>query len=601
MSDSQPMPSTPDGGNPPNGSVSDAGLTPSAPPPETAPTPSPGATPPPGAASEPPPETAPLPPEVAEIAAGYAFDGPALDLGALLWDGRCHPEAQVRIPLPMLNRHGLVAGATGTGKTKTLQLIAEQLSAQGVPVFLADIKGDVSGISAPGEANDRVTGRARDVGQEWAPRGCPCEFYALGGIGTGIPVRATVTSFGPVLLAKVLQLNQTQEQSLGLIFHYADQKGLELVDLKDLRAVVAFLTSDEGKPELKTVGGLSTATAGVILRALTAFEAQGMGDFFGEPEFDTRELLGAARAGGAAGAGAGPAGSGAGSGSVDSGAPGLVSVLELPSVQDKPALFSTFLMWLLADLYHDLPEVGDVDKPKLVFFFDEAHLLFSGASKAFLESITQTVRLIRSKGVGVFFVTQTPKDVPADVLAQLGNRVQHALRAFTPEDEKALKATVRTFPNSAYDLEETLTGIGTGEAVVTVLSEKGAPTPVAVTRLRAPQSLMGPVAAADLERAVRESPLYGRYAEAVDRESAYERLSAREAERAAAAAKSPSPAEAKGRAKSPSQESGGGSGGGSVVDQVMGSGMFKSLLRSMGTQIGREISRSVFGTAKRRR
>ncbi|MFD9880631.1 helicase HerA-like domain-containing protein [Streptomyces alboflavus] len=563
MSDSQSMPSTPDGGNRPNESVSDPALTPSA-------------SSEPVVSSEPSVSSA-LPPEAAAIAAGYAFEGPALDLGALLWDGQCLPGAQVRIPLPMLNRHGLVAGATGTGKTKTLQLIAEQLSAQGVPVFLADIKGDVSGISAPGEANDRVTGRARDVGQEWVPRGCPSEFYALGGIGTGIPVRATITSFGPVLLSKVLQLNQTQEQSLGLIFHYADQKGLELVDLKDLRAVVAFLTSDEGKPELKTVGGLSTATAGVILRALTAFEAQGMGDFFGEPEFDTRELLGAG------GAGAGPD------------APGLVSVLELPSVQDKPALFSTFLMWLLADLYHDLPEVGDVDKPKLVFFFDEAHLLFNGASKAFLESITQTVRLIRSKGVGVFFVTQTPKDVPADVLAQLGNRVQHALRAFTPEDEKALKATVRTFPNSAYDLEETLTGIGTGEAVVTVLSEKGAPTPVAVTRLRAPQSLMGPVPAADLERAVRDSPLYGRYAEAVDRESAYERLSAREAERAAASA--PAAEEAPRPAKAKPKESG----GGSVVEQVMGSGMFKSLLRSMGTQIGREISRSVFGTAKRRR
>nr|WP_240044933.1 helicase HerA-like domain-containing protein [Streptomyces alboflavus] len=576
MSDSQPMPSTPEGGNRPNESVSDPALTPSASSEPSAPSTSSEPSAPSESAA-----SAALPPEAAAIAAGYAFEGPALDLGALLWDGQCLPGAQVRIPLPMLNRHGLVAGATGTGKTKTLQLIAEQLSAQGVPVFLADIKGDVSGISAPGEANDRVTGRAGDVGQEWVPRGCPSEFYALGGIGTGIPVRATITSFGPVLLSKVLQLNQTQEQSLGLIFHYADQKGLELVDLKDLRAVVAFLTSDEGKPELKTVGGLSTATAGVILRALTAFEAQGMGDFFGEPEFDTRELLGAGA--GESGAGAGPD------------APGLVSVLELPSVQDKPALFSTFLMWLLADLYHDLPEVGDVDKPKLVFFFDEAHLLFNGASKAFLESITQTVRLIRSKGVGVFFVTQTPKDVPADVLAQLGNRVQHALRAFTPEDEKALKATVRTFPNSAYDLEETLTGIGTGEAVVTVLSEKGAPTPVAVTRLRAPQSLMGPIPAADLERAVRDSPLYGRYAEAVDRESAYERLSAREAERAAVSASAPAEAPRPAKPKAAPKESGG------VVEQVMGSGMFKSLLRSMGTQIGREISRSVFGTAKRRR
>ncbi|WP_249402202.1 helicase HerA-like domain-containing protein [Streptomyces sp. YIM 121038] len=503
------------------------------------------------------------------MAAGYAFQGPALDLGAVLWEGRCHPDAQVRIPLAMLNRHGLVAGATGTGKTKTLQLVAEQLAAQGVPVFLADVKGDVSGVSAPGEPGEKVAARAREVGQEWAPRGFTSEFYALGGIGTGIPVRATVTSFGPLLMAKVLQLNQTQEQSLGLIFHYADQKGLELVDLKDLRAVVTFLTSPEGKAELKTIGGLSTATAGVILRALTTFEAQGMGDFFGEPEFDTSEFLRVAGDG-----------------------QGLVSVLELPAVQDKPALFSTFLMWLLADLYHDLPEVGDLDRPKLVFFFDEAHLLFSGASKAFLESITQTVRLIRSKGVGVFFVTQTPKDVPADVLAQLGNRVQHALRAFTPEDQKALKATVRTFPTSAYDLEETLTGMGTGEAVVTVLSEKGAPTPVAATRLRAPQSLMGPVRAADLEQAVRGSQLYSRYAEAVDRHSAYERLQEESAAAAAAAPAEP-PKAAKGK--------GGSGGGGSVVDQVVGSGMFKSLLRSVGTQLGREISRSVFGTARRRR
>ncbi|MCQ4214002.1 helicase HerA-like domain-containing protein, partial [Streptomyces longispororuber] len=505
---------------------------------------------------------------------GYAFTGPALDLGALMWDGACHTDAQIRIPLPMLNRHGLVAGATGTGKTKTLQLIAEQLAAQGVPVFLADIKGDVSGISAPGEDNDKVRERAGQVGQEWAATGFPCEFYALGGIGAGIPLRATITSFGPVLLSKVLQLNQTQEQSLGLIFHYADQKGLELVDLKDLRAVVTFLTSDEGKPELKEIGGLSTVTAGVILRALTAFEAQGMGDFFGEPEFDTSELLRTAPDG-----------------------RGLVSVLELPAVQDKPQLFSTFLMWLLADLFQGLPEVGDVEKPKLVFFFDEAHLLFNGASKAFLEAITQTVRLIRSKGVGIFFVTQTPKDVPADVLAQLGNRVQHALRAFTPDDQKALKATVKTFPNSGYDLEEVLTSLGTGEAVITVLSEKGAPTPVAATRLRAPQSLMGPVEAGALDAAVKGSLLYSRYADAVDRESAFEKLTAqeaetaarRQAEAAAVAAEKEAKAAARGR---PAQDA-------SVVDQVVGSGIFKSLARSVGTQLGREISRSIFGTRRR--
>ncbi|MFF1545206.1 helicase HerA-like domain-containing protein [Streptomyces sp. NPDC058291] len=512
----------------------------------------------------------------AGIAAGYAFTGPALDLGAVLWDGACLPAAPVRIPLPMLNRHGLVAGATGTGKTKTLQLIAEQLSAQGVPVFLADVKGDLSGISAPGTASDRVRARASEVGQKWTATGFPAEFYALGGLGHGIPLRATVTSFGPLLLSKVLGLNRTQEQSLGLVFHYADQKGLELLDLKDLRSVVAFLTSDDGKAELKALGGLSTATAGVILRSLTAFEAQGMASFFGEPEFDTAEFLRTASDG-----------------------RGIVSVLELPAVQDKPQLFSTFLMWLLADLFHDLPEVGDADRPKLVFFFDEAHLLFDDASKAFLDSITQTVRLIRSKGIGVFFVTQTPKDVPGEVLGQLGNRVQHALRAFTPDDQKALKATVKTFPDSAYDLEELLTGLGTGEAVVTVLSERGAPTPVAATRLRAPESLMGPVDGAELDRAVQASPLHDRYAQAVDRESAFEKLAARAEAAAPTDAKSaartarPTPGTKPERPAPDAQRS--------VVEQVVGSGMFKSLARSVGTQIGREITRSLFGTARRRR
>ncbi|MFJ2728555.1 helicase HerA-like domain-containing protein [Streptomyces collinus] len=507
-----------------------------------------------------------LPAGAREIASGYAFTGPALELGALLWDGRCHPGAPVRVPLSVLNRHGLVAGATGTGKTKTLQLVAEQLSAQGVPVFLADIKGDLSGIARPGQPGDRMRGRAAEVGQEWTPAGFPAEFLALGGLGHGIPVRATVTAFGPVLLSKVLGLNRTQEQSLGLIFHYADTKGLELVDLKDLRAVVAFLTSDEGRAELREIGGLSIATAGVILRSLTAFEAEGMADFFGEPEFGTADLLRTAPDG-----------------------RGVVSVLELPAVQDRPRLFSTFLMWLLADLFHDLPEVGDLDRPKLVFFFDEAHLLFGDASKAFLESITRTVRLIRSKGVGVFFVTQSPKDVPSDVLGQLGSRIQHAQRAFTPGDQKALAATVKTFPDSAYDLAELLTGLGTGEAVVTVLGEQGAPTPVAATRLRAPESLMGPVDADELDREVRASALFARYAQAVDRESAYERLSARRTAPPEAGRPAPAP-----RTKAPEREP-------SLVEEVVGSGVFKSLARSVGTQLGREITRSLFGTARRRR
>ena len=522
------------------------------------------------------------------IKAGYTFSGAAMQLGAAVTDGgTAHPDVPVNLPLSVMNRHGLVAGATGTGKTKTLQLMAEQLSANGVPVFMADIKGDLSGISTPGVDNEKLQARAKDVGQAWAASGFPVEFYSLGGQGSGIPMRATITSFGPTLLAKVLGLNDTQTSSLGLIFHYADARGLDLLDIKDLRAVVQYLTSDEGKEDLKSLGGLSAATAGVILRNLVAFSDQGADVFFGEPEYDTADLMRTA------------------------GGRGVISCLELPAVQDRPKMFSTFLMWLLADLFHDMPEVGDVDKPKLVFFFDEAHLLFDDASKEFLDSIEQTVRLIRSKGVGVFFVTQTPKDVPSSVLAQLGNRVQHALRAFTPEDAKALRATVSTFPKSGYDLEQLLTQLGTGEAVVTVLSERGAPTPVAWTRMRAPQSLMAPADAAKMDQVINGSQLLGKYKDALDRESAYEKLTAAEqaAQQAAQQAEqaqqtqqtqqtqqqhqgqSDQPAPSRGRA--PKEEPG-------MLQQVVQSSAFKSMLRSAGTVVGREITRSIFGTARRR-
>src|SRR3954452_2448910 len=338
------------------------------------------------------------------IAAGYATHGAALDLGRAVHDGAVRPDAAVRIPLVTLNRHGLVAGATGTGKTTTLQVMAEQLSAAGVPVFVADVKGDVSGLAAPADAGGPAEKRMKDIGMPFEPEGFPVEFLSLGGIGPGVPVRATLSDFGPQLLAKILDANETQEQSLGLVFHYADSKGLPLLDLSDLRALLTFLESDEGKGELQGIGGLSSATVGVLLRGLVGLEDGGGNEFFGEPQLDIGDLLRTAPDG-----------------------RGLISVLELPSVQDKPALFSTALMWLVAELFEELPEAGALDKPKLVFFFDEAHLLFTGASKAFLESVSQTVRLIRSKGVGVFFVTQTPKDVPGDVLAQLGNRVQHAL------------------------------------------------------------------------------------------------------------------------------------------------------------------------------
>ncbi|MEP9384461.1 helicase HerA-like domain-containing protein [Nocardioides cheoyonin] len=442
---------------------------------------------------------------VEAVGPGYRFDGPALELGGLMTDAESLSDVHIRIPIQMLNRHGLVAGATGTGKTKTLQLMAEQLAAAGVPVFAADIKGDLSGLATPGAASEKVSARARTVGQEWQARGFPVEYFALGGVGTGIPVRVTMEGFGPTLLSKVLGLNDTQESSLGLVFHYAQQKQLKLVDLADLRSVVQYLVSDEGKADLKGLGGLSPATAGVILRDLIAFSDQGADAFFGEPAFDTSDLLRTGADG-----------------------TGLISLMELPNLQDRPAIFSTFLMWLLGDLYRRLPEVGDVDKPKLVFFFDEAHLLFNDASDAFLDQITQTVRLIRSKGVGVFFVTQSPTDVPEEVLAQLGSRVQHQLRVNTPNDAKALKATVNTYPTSSYDdLGKVIQTLGIGEAIVTVMNERGAPTPVAWTRLRAPESLMAPTAAATIEAQVKASPLYAKYATAADPESAAETLDAR--------------------------------------------------------------------------
>ena len=427
------------------------------------------------------------------IANGYAVEGQALDLGAVVVNGEVDPTAQIRIPLATVNRHGLVAGATGTGKTKTLQLIAEQLSAAGVPVLMADVKGDLSGLSRPGEANDKTTARAKDTGDDWQATGFPVEFLSLGTEGVGVPVRATIASFGPVLLSKVLGLNATQESTLGLIFHWAKDKR-PLVTLNDLRRAISYLTTDAGKEDLKSLGGVSSTTAGVILRALVNLEGEGGDTFFGEPKLDPLDLLRA-----------------------DDQGHGIVSLLEFSGQSLRPVIFSTFLMWFLADLFTVLPEVGDVDKPKLVFFFDEAHLLFADASKAFLEQVEQTVKLIRSKGVGVFFCTQLPTDIPNDVLSQLGARVQHALRAFTPDDQKALSRTVRTYPKTdIYDLESALTSLGIGEAVVTVLSEKGAPTPVAWTRMRVPRSLMASIGNDAIAAAAKSSPLQAKYGQTIE-------------------------------------------------------------------------------------
>ncbi|MBI5169967.1 MAG: DUF853 family protein [Candidatus Eisenbacteria bacterium] len=446
--------------------------------------------------------------------AAFRSGGSTLTLGALVHAGECHADPIAALPLAMANRHGLIAGATGTGKTKTLQLLAEQFSAAGVPVFLADLKGDLSGLSMPGEASERVNQRAKDTGYTWKASGCPVEYLSLTGKG-GAQLRATVSSFGPLLLARVLGLNETQSSVLSMVFKYADDQKLALLDLSDLRAVLQYL-SGEGAEQLANYGGMSKASVGVLLREMVELEQQGAGAFFGEPEFDLDDLL------------------------VQRDGKGLVSVLSLRDVQDKPGLFSTFMMWMLARLYAELPEVGDVDRPKLVFFFDEAHLLFDDASKEFLDQVEQVVRLIRSKGVGVWFVTQSPKDVPADILGQLGNRVQHALRAFTPDDEKALRAAARTFPKTDfYDVEETLTTLGIGEAFVTVLAPNGAPTPPFAVRMIPPASRMGPLSEGELVSALAASEQVREYANAVDRESARELLAQRMGGAPAAAAPAP--------------------------------------------------------------
>ncbi len=523
---------------------------------------------------------------------GYTFGGePTLTLGAAVVEDAVHADVPVTLPLGMLNRHGLVAGATGTGKTKTVQFMAEQLSEAGVPVFLADVKGDLSGLATPGEPSAKLAERTQATGMDWAPAGYPVEFLALGGDGVGVPVRATVDSFGPVLLARIMDLNETQESCLQLMFHWADERDLPLDDLKDLKALVTHLTSDEGKEDLTGLGGVAKATANVILREVTGLQADGMDQFFGVPEFETAELLRTAPDG-----------------------RGVVSCLELPTLQSKPQLFSTFMIWLLADLFQELPEAGDLDRPKLVFFLDEAHLVFKGASKAFLESITTTVRLIRSKGVGLFFVTQNPTDVPAEVLGQLANRVQHALRAFTPTDAKALRASVATFPHTEYDLEKVLTSAKVGEAVVTVMDPDGAPTPVALTRMWSPRSLMSPSTPETMQAVLAASPLMEMYGTAQDRDSAFELLQRRAQEAEAEAAAQAQADEAAARSEAERREYERGYAQTSVpastgraratsaprqersdFDRALG-----NFMKSAGTQIGREVTRSLFGTRRRR-
>lgn len=506
------------------------------------------------------------------IAEKYQFSGDVLELGTVVVDETVDPTAKIRVPLAMMNRHGLIAGATGTGKTVTLQLLAESLSAAGVPVLLADIKGDLSGLSRPGSQNDTIASRIHDTGCEWKAQEFPTEFTSIGSGGIGIPLRAKIESFGSILFSKVLNLNETQESTLGLVFHWAHNKGFELYNLQDLQASLSYLVSPEGAGELAELGGVSKRTVGVIQRHLSVLESQGGDTFFGEPEINTQDLMRV----------------------IDG--KGVITLFELADQTKNPALFSTFLMWILSDLFAHLPEVGDQTKPKLVFIFDEAHTLFHDASKAFIDHIVQTVKLIRSKGVGIFFCSQLPTDIPNSVLSQLGTRIQHALRAFTPEDQKALSKTVKTYPTTKdYDLPQALTSLGIGEAIVTVLSEKGAPTPVAWTRLRPPQSHIGEIGRDNVRSHAQASPLWNTYAETQNSDSAEEKIAQlkeklRNNQESSAPASTPSRAPQSRKRTAPAEAN--------IFESIGNNSVVKNFVRTVGTTLGKEISRNLFGKKK---
>jgi len=495
---------------------------------------------------------------IESISTSYSIKGGSIYLGAGIYQGEILADAKVNLPLRMMSRHGLVTGATGSGKTRTLQLLAEQLSAAGVPVFMPDMKGDISGVAKEGIANDKIKERANALGINYTTSGFPIELYSLSG-KLGSQMRATVTEFGPVLLTKILELNEVQSGVLMIIFKYADDKKLPIVDLNDLKKVLNYLSEGAGAAEIKNdYGKISPATASTILRKLVALEQQGVDQLFGEKSFDIDDLFE----------------------KVDG--HGVISLLNVSDIQGQPAVFSTFMLSLLAELYQTLPEAGEVDKPKLVFFLDEAHLLFKDAPKVFLDQIDQIIRLIRSKGVGIFFCTQLTQDVPANVLAQLGNRVHHVIRAFTPNDVKSLKETIKTFPKSEYyDMEQQFTQLGIGQAFITVLNEKGIPTETVVTHLAPPASFMGPLESIEYQSQLNSSSFYKKYKESVDPISAFELL---EEKMKGALKEEEIQKEAKPSSQSTSRST---KREKSAFDEVLSSPVTK--------QIGRELVRGVFG------
>ncbi|NUL82601.1 MAG: DUF853 family protein [Armatimonadetes bacterium] len=466
-------------------------------------------------------------------------------------------DAPVYLEPKYTNRHGLIAGATGTGKTVTLQIVAQSLSDIGVPSFVADIKGDLSGISQPGAPNPKFEDRAQKTGPSpYVYGSAPTVFWDLFGL-QGHPVRATISEMGPLLLSRLMGLNDTQEGVLNLTFKLADDEGLLLLDLNDLRSMLTFV--GENAATLKTTyGNVSSATVGAIQRQLLVMEQQGAESFFGEPALNIADLIRTTPDG-----------------------KGVVNVLAADRLMQNPRLYSTFLLWLLSELFEEMPEVGDLDKPRLVFFFDEAHLLFSDAPKALVDKVEQVVKLIRSKGVGVFFITQNPADVPESVLAQLGNRFQHALRAYTPGEQKAVRAAASSFrANPAFDTEQAITELGVGEALVSTLQEKGVPSMVQRTMVRPPSSRLGPATVEERARIVASSPLGLQYGQAIDRDSAHEALLRRAQQAAAMAPPAPTPARAP---------------AGSRSDSLFEAAA-KSIIRSASSQLGRQVMRGILGS-----
>ncbi len=437
----------------------------------------------------------------AHIEKGYTAKGDTITMGAAMLEGEAVTNALVKVPLKTLNRHGLIAGATGTGKTKTLQVIAENLSDKGIPVLLMDLKGDLSGLAQPSPGHPKIDERHEKIGIPFEPKNFPVEILSLSE-QDGVKLRATVSEFGPVLLSRILDLSVTQEGIVAVIFKYCDDNKLPLLDLKDFKKVLQYATGAGKKEFTKDYGRISTSSTGTILRKIIELEQQGADLFFGEKSFDVDDLT-----------------------RIDENGRGYINIIRLTDIQDRPKLFSTFMLSLLAEVYATFPEQGDSDRPELILFIDEAHLIFKEASKALLEQIESIVKLIRSKGVGLYFVTQNPTDVPDAVLAQLGLKVQHALRAFTARDRKAIKLTAENYPISEYyDTKEVLTSLGIGEALISALDEKGRPTPLAATLLRAPMSRMDVLTDSELKSVIDSSKLVKKYNDVIDRESAYELL-----------------------------------------------------------------------------